>query len=136
MQKVVSKYSFTTRLHDIDAAGFMFYARSFYHLHDAYEEMLNEHNLKISDILKGQYLFPISHAEADFKVPIKLNQFITIEVFSVKFEQDRFTLRYDFKNKQGKTVITALTRHVCIDKQSYQATEIPVEWINMLTARE
>lgn len=133
MQKVVSKYSFTSRLHDIDAAGFMFYARSFYHLHDAYEEMLNEHNLKISDILKGQSLFPISYAEADFKAPIKLNQFITIEIVQAELEADRFTLRYDFKNEQGKTVITALTRHVCIDKKSHKATALPEEWVKLLT---
>ena len=136
MQKALLKYSFTTRLHDIDAAGFMFYARSFYYLHDAYEEMLNAHNFKISKILKGQYLFPISHAEANFKAPIKLNQFITIDIFPTEILRDRFALMFDFRNEQGKTVISAITRHVCINKQSHKATDLPVEWVNMLASKK
>jgi len=133
MHKVLSKYTFTTRLHDIDAAGFMFYARSFYYLHDAYEELLNEHELNIYEILKGQYLFPIVHAEADFKSPIKLNQNISIKISAGEIEIDRFSLKFDFIDKQEKSVITAFTQHVCIHKLSHKATDLPVDWVNMLS---
>ncbi len=132
MRQALSKYTFTLRLYDTDAAGFMFYARYFYYLHDAYEEMLHNHQLEIHKILDGSYLFPISHAEADFKSPVKLNQSITIEIFAAAIEKDRFSLRFEFKNELGHIVATARTQHVCINKQLPGTVDLPREWINML----
>ena len=125
MTSSLFKHSFTTRLHDIDAAGVVFFGRFFYYAHDAYEAFLNHHQQSIDKILHSDFILPISHTEADFKAPVFLNEAITIEIFSCDVGDNEFSLSYHFLDHAGKIKVTALTRHVCVDRNSHRRTTLP-----------
>lgn len=118
-------YEFTARIHDIDAAGVLFFARNLYHAHDAYEAFLNHKKQSISTMLNSDFIFPISHTEADFKAPVFLNDCITIEIYLNEIKEDEFALDYQFINQDDILCSTALTRHVCIDRSSHARTNLP-----------
>ncbi|MCU7940899.1 MAG: hypothetical protein KZQ74_14675 [gamma proteobacterium symbiont of Bathyaustriella thionipta] len=86
MASLLFNYSFTTRIHDIDAAGVMFFARFFYHIHDAYEDFLNHQAQSIKQILNSDFILPISHTEANFKAPIvpPMSTYLSPEKFSIR----------------------------------------------------
>ncbi|MCU7800318.1 MAG: acyl-CoA thioesterase [gamma proteobacterium symbiont of Lucinoma myriamae] len=125
MASLPFNYSFTTRIHDIDVAGVMFFARFFYHIHDAYEDFLNHQAQSIKQILNSNFILPISHTEADFKAPIVLNETITIEISLHKIEVEEFILSYQFLDSTGKIRSTSLTHHVCLDSNSKQRKTLP-----------
>ncbi len=123
--KALFSYQFCTRIHDIDAAGVMFFARHFYYAHDAYEEFLIKHNLAINSILKSDYMLPVSHTEADFKAAIFLNEIIIIEVVCSAVKDSEFSLEYLFFDQEKILRTVALTRHVCIDSKTRKRRNLP-----------
>jgi len=130
------RYEFTTRIHDIDAAGVMFFARSLYHAHDAYEAFLNHHGLSIASMLKSDFILPISHTEADFKTPVLLNEVITIEIVLHEIKEDGFSLNYQFINHADKICSTALTSHVCLDSNTHKRRNLPESVQSILSYNE
>lgn len=126
-------YQFITRIHDIDAAGVMFFGRFFYHIHDAYESFLNHHQLGISDILKTEYILPISHTEADYKAPIFLNEQISIEIFLQDIKDNEFILNYRLIDTKEIIRATAITQHICLNKSTKKRTELPESIVSILT---
>ena len=125
LSKPLFRYTFTTRIHDIDAAGVLFFARSLYYAHDAYEAFLNHNNQSIAAMLKADFILPISHTEADFKTPVALNEIITIEIFCHELKENEFSLSYQFINSSHKISSTALTRHICLDSSTRKRKNLP-----------
>ena len=133
MASSLFSYSFTTRLHDIDPAGVLFFARIFYYAHDAYEAFLNHHQQSIEHILHSDFILPISHSEADFKAPIILNETITIEIFSENVSGNEFSLRYHFSNQSHQLNATAMTRHICLDSTTRSRKNLPDTIFSLLS---
>ena len=125
MASLLYKYSFTTRLYDIDAAGVVFFARFLYFAHDAYETFLEHHKQSVKNILNSDFILPICHTEADFKTPVFLNESITIEISLQDINETEFTLSYHFLDKAKKLRATALTKHVCVDKNMFSRKTLP-----------
>jgi len=131
--KSLYRYQFTSRMHDIDAAGVMFFGRFFYHLHDAYESFLNSHEQSIAQLLNSDFLFPISHSEMDFKSPIILNEIITIDLSLDEIKTDKYILHYQFIELSGVIKAVGSTHHVCLDAKSKQRKSVPDELLRILT---
>ncbi len=130
--KPLFNYEFITRIHDIDAAGVVFFARSLYHAHDAYETFLSHHKQSIAAMLKADFILPISHTEADFKIPVLLNEVIMIKVYLNELKEDEFSLNYQFINQTNKVCSTALTHHVCLDSKTHQRKKLPESIVSLL----
>jgi len=126
-------YQFTTRIYDIDAAGVMFFGRFFYHIHDAYESFLNHHQMGIDDILKTEYILPISHTEADYKAPIFLNEKINIEIFLQNIKDNEFILNYLLIDSDKIIRATAITHHICLNSSSQKRTALPELLVSILS---
>ena len=133
MATLLFSSTFTTRIHDIDAAGVMFYARYFYHSHDAYEDLLKSHNFTIKKILQENILLPISHTEAQFKSPIRLNESISINIYLAGLKKHSFSLEYHFIDASDKLIAQLLTRHVCLSQNNQEHQELPYLLQQILT---
>ncbi len=116
-----------TRMHDIDAAGVVFYARYFYFAHNAYEDWLDSRPYTISRILDSGRILPIVHTEADFKAPIALNENIVIKLFLTEKREHSFALEYQFYNTQDELKAVIQTVHVCLDANSRKKISLPSE---------
>lgn len=132
MASLLFKTRFITRMHDIDAAGVVFFARIFYYAHDAYETFLNSHEISINHILSSEYILPISHVEADFIAPIYLNEAIDIEIYIRDVKESEFSLSYHFVDDSGSIRATAFTRHVCLQSQTRIHQTLPDSILRIL----
>jgi len=126
------EYEFITRIHDIDAAGVLFFARNLYYAHDAYEAFLIQSNQSIDKILKSDFVLPISHTEASFKTPVFLNEAIRVKLFLTALTEDEFSLHYEFINPKGRVCSTANTTHVCLNSTNHKRMKLPEALISML----
>jgi 1,4-dihydroxy-2-naphthoyl-CoA hydrolase len=117
-------YKTTIRLHQTDAAGVIFYADLFVMAHECYESWL-EPVTSLAGILEQNILVPIVHAEADYKLPMRLSERITIELSLIKKQTTSFILQYRFVNAEGLAAATAQTVHAVIDSQTRKPIPIP-----------
>jgi YbgC/YbaW family acyl-CoA thioester hydrolase len=117
--------SFTSRMHDIDAAGVMFFAKYYYYAHDAYETYLNKQDLSISQLLKSNVALPIKYSSANFIAPIMINEEIIIEIETAEILETEFTLNYLFSDQSGKSRAELISRHVCINYLTKKRVTLP-----------
>lgn len=123
-------YQTTIKMHETDAAGFMFFGALFTIAHDAYEAFLDSTGFPISTILQNsEFLIPIAHAEADYYIPISVSDKITVQLQVENIAENSFSILYDFINEMGKLIGHAKTVHTVIDKKNKSKMGIPEDLI-------
>ena len=106
-------HAFRVPLHDIDAAGVMFYGHLFRHAHDAYERFMGEIGWPLDRLIRaGDALLPLVHAEADYRVPLRHGEAVTIVLCLSEVGRTSFTLSYRFVGEDGGLRALARTVHV------------------------
>lgn len=119
-------YQTTIKMHETDAAGFLFYGYLFTIAHDAYEAFLDSAGFSISSILRdSDFMIPIVHAEADYYIPVSVSDRITVQLQIENIGETSFSIIYDIINEMGKIIAHAKTIHTVIDKQHKNKMKIP-----------
>jgi len=114
------------RLHDTDAAGILFFGNYFKMAHDVYEEFMKSIGFGLQYIIKEtEFLVLISHAEADYKKPLQLEEKLTINLTVESIGQTSFVLSYLLKDTQSNIAATVKTVHVTVDKKSGGKIHLP-----------
>lgn len=117
-------YAFEVRLHDVDHAGVMFFARLFVHAHDAYEAFMAHLGLDLCVLIQTGERLPVVHASADYLQPLRHGEEITINLEVEALGATSFTLAYSFHAAQ-RQLARARTVHVHLDPQGSAATPLP-----------
>ena len=118
------EYKTKVRMHHTDSAGVVFYANLFVMAHDCYESWLEQY-ISLSEILRRNIQIPIVHAEADYRLPLRLSEHVTIELTLAKKQSTSFTLQYTFMNADCQQTAQVQTVHVVIDSHTHQPIKIP-----------
>ena len=120
------RYSFRVALHDIDAAGVLFYGHLFRHAHDAYEAFMASIGFPLVEIIRaGDPLLPLVHAEADYLLPLRHGEAIQVELGVVRLGDAAFTLGYRFRDDQGQLRAWARTVHVRLSPDRVASAPLP-----------
>ena len=119
------RHRFRIPFHEVDAAGLMFHAHLFSHAHDAYAALMREMGLDLKTVLEeGRYLLPLVHAEADFRLPMGLDDEIEVTLEAAPPGKSSFGFRYAFHRK-GELCATAVTRHVFLNRETGKPAALP-----------
>jgi 1,4-dihydroxy-2-naphthoyl-CoA hydrolase len=120
------RFETTIRLQHTDAAGVVFFARYFELAHAAYEDLLDAigHGFP-PDLGSVSILYPIVHAESDYRAMLRLGDHLRIEVTVPKVKSRSFSLAYRFVRADGEEVATLGTVHVAVDKAAGKSTRLP-----------
>ncbi|MBK1641601.1 thioesterase [Chromatium okenii] len=106
----------TVRLHDTDAAGRLFFAHLFRHAHDAFEAFMDALELPVDTMIRsGQLLLPITHAQADYHLPLRHGDRVLVQVSVADLRRRSFAIQYAFRTNQDALAATALTVHCQIN---------------------
>lgn len=109
-------YAFEVRLHDVDHAGVMFFARLFVHAHDAYESFMSHLGLDLCAMISTGERLPIVHASADYFHPLRHGEQITVTLEIETLGKTSFTVNYSLHAASG-LVAKVRTVHVHLDSQ-------------------
>ncbi|MGA1867348.1 MAG: acyl-CoA thioesterase [bacterium] len=119
-------YHTTIRLHDTDAAGFLFFSNQFKIAHDAFEGFLESINFSCAFLLKkADFLLPIVHAEADYRASLFVGDRITVRIQPGDIGSTSFSLLYDFINQDGRSAGKVKTVHVAVSKEHGGKISLP-----------
>ena len=125
-------YHFTTSLHDIDAAGVLFFAHLYRHAHDCYEAFMSEIGFSLDKIIRENIALPLIHSEADFLQPIRHGDRVWIQLQIKNIGNSSFTVIYRFSGNQDQQLATALTTHVYLDITDHKSKNLPIALRNEL----
>ncbi len=126
-------YNFTATLHDVDAAGVMFFAHTLRHAHDCYEKFMQHIGLSLDSMLQqGDYQLPLVHSEADFTAPIQHGDAVTIQLQVEKIGRSSFTLQYLFSNREGNKLADIQSVHVATKTGTGESMALPDKLRTML----
>jgi 1,4-dihydroxy-2-naphthoyl-CoA hydrolase len=120
-----ASYRFTVRLHDIDAAGVMFFGHLFRHAHDAYEYVMANLGQPLADLIQAGVRLPLVHAEADYRQALRQGDEIRVEVACATLGGSAFTLGYRFCDADGVLRATARTVHVHLGPDGSGSAPLP-----------
>ena len=107
------RYDFRVALHDIDAAGIMFYGHLFRHAHDAYEAFMGAIGFPLERIIAAaDPLLPLVHAEADYYHPLRHGEALCVALGVHHIGSTAFTLDYRFLDGDSQLRARVRTVHV------------------------
>lgn len=121
---MIHAYAFKVRLHDVDSAGVMFFARLFSHAHDAYEDYMAKQGMELGTLIEGGTRLPIVHAEADYLHPLRHGEDMTVELTVERLGNTAFTIGYAFRNND-EIRAWAKTVHVFLDPSTQLPAPLP-----------
>ena len=134
MKNHTFQHKITVPFQDIDAAGIVFFAQLFRYAHETYEQFMSSIGFSLVDILRDyKYLIPLIHAEADYLVPLRHGDNVTILLNVENIGTSSFTLVYNFIDEKGNGRAVAKTVHVVLSAQGKKKTNIPDKWKLMLS---
>lgn len=129
MKSKTFKYTVTIPFQDIDAAGIVFFTHLLRYAHESYELFMSSIDLSLVDILEESiYLVPLVHAEADYRIPLKHGEDITILLSVEKIGSSSFTVSYIFRDDNNEERAIARTVHVLLDRLTKKKIKIPELW--------
>ena len=116
------------RMNDTDAAGVIYFANQLRIAHEVFEHFLDSVNLGVAHMLDNtDYRFPIIHAEADYKAPLKVGDALTINMTVDRIGDSSATFGFQILDRHGKEVGTAKIVHVAVDKTTWKKRPLPQE---------
>jgi len=116
----------TVRLYDTDAAGFLFYGSQFRIAHAALEEFLAHVGLPIAGVIRRrEVLFPVVHAEADYRAPLTAGDRLTMRVGVRALGERSFTIAYCFLLSDGREAGSVVTVHSALDPATGASCPLP-----------
>ena len=125
MREKTFSYPYLTKLHDIDAAGVMFFASYFRVAHDAYESFMAEIGFSLPDLLRQGQQLPLVHSTADFLQPVLHGEALRIGVGIARIGDASFTVDYLFRTAQEMQAARLQTRHVLINPADRRPLSLP-----------
>ena len=126
--KTIFKLETEIMLRHTDAAGVLFFPRLLEIAHEAVEMLMIRIGFPISNMIDGElHHLPIVHTEADFRLPCRLGDKLTVEVSLHKLGDHSLGFSCNFLDSDRN--IKAITRvdHVAIDPDTGTVTEVDQE---------
>lgn len=117
-------YTFEVRLHDVDHAGVMFFARLFIHAHDAYEAFMGQLGLDLCAMIDSGERLPVVHASADYFQPLHHGEQIAVNLEIEALGKSSFTVACAFESAAG-LLAKVRTVHVYLDPHANTAASLP-----------
>jgi 1,4-dihydroxy-2-naphthoyl-CoA hydrolase len=124
------KLEVAVRFQDVDAAGIIFYPRALELCHDAYVAFLEQAGLPLHEILRGPWLAPVRHAEADYLKPLRFGDRVEVALVAAHLETmpNPTEVTLGFRIARGtEPAILSQTIHTFVERKSFQRTAVPEE---------
>lgn len=119
------EYQFTVPLHDIDAAGVMFFTHILRHAHNAYEAFMAEIGFELKSLIKENQHLPLIHTEATFLRPIRHGDKVSVHLQVATIGYTSFTVSYRFLDQNENELAKVETSHVLISPYKGERRALP-----------
>lgn len=113
------------RLPLTDAAGVLFYARVFELEQELFERWLEVGGFSLKEMLEGRFPpTPVVHCEADYRLPIRCGDRLTVGIDAVEVGRSGFTLSWKF-SLETTLAMSVRVKRVAIDRRAGESMDLP-----------
>lgn len=114
------------RLYDSDAAGFLFFGSQFRFAHEALENFLAHVGQPIATTIRDRdVLFPVVHAEADYRAPLAVGDRLSVRVVVKALGDRSFSMGYRLFLADGREVGSVTTVHASVAAATGASCPLP-----------
>lgn len=114
------------KFQDVDAAGTIYFARTFEYFSDAYLALLMKAGLDVPGMLaRREQAAPLVHAEADYLAPLFFGDQVEVEVVLAQLGTSSTRFAYRVLKADGTPAAVGQTHHVWIDSKRFQSCPMP-----------
>lgn len=127
------------RFQDVDAAGIIFYARALDLCHDLYVEFMAEAGKPLDAALRGPWLAPIRHVEADYIKPLRFGDRVEVAIVAAHLgpalPPTEITLGFRIALlPERSAAIVVQSVHTFVTRDTFERTPVPEEISSALLA--
>jgi 1,4-dihydroxy-2-naphthoyl-CoA hydrolase len=127
------------RFQDVDAAGIIFYPRALELCHDLYVDFLADAGHPLHTALKGPWIAPIRHVEADYMKPLRFGDRVEVALVAAHLGPSapatEVTLGFRITTLPDRVpAIVAQSVHTFVTRETFQRTPVPEELVTALRA--
>lgn len=120
--------TFPIRIHDVDAAGIVFFARYFVLMHDVYESFLAGIGHSISSaIAAGRIIIPVVESHCRYRRPMRHGETITATLVIRDLKHSSYAAVCQFAGPAGDLRAILTVRHVCVDAGTMKPIALPAD---------
>ncbi len=124
------------RFQDVDAAGTIYFVRTFEYFSDAYLGLLIEAGLDVPTMLaRRERAAPLVHAEADYMAPLHFGDPVVVHVVLAHLGTSSTRYAYRVDKSDGTPAAVGQTHHVWIDSKSFKPCPMPAALRSHLLGR-
>lgn len=126
MNPSIYRRDFPIRIHDVDAAGIVFFARYYVLMHDVYESFLESIGCSISSVLlAGEILIPVVESHCRYRRPMRHGEVITGEISLTVLKSTSYTVRCRFLGPEDDLRALLTVRHVSVSQALMKPAPLP-----------
>ena len=116
------------RFGDVDPAGIVYFPKIYDYIHEAFEELWDEHvGARYYHLLLDRQIgFPLVHSEVDFRRPLHFGERPLVRVTCLRLGRSSLALRYVFTVDDDVCVDARMTV-VCVSLPGLKSFPIPDE---------
>jgi len=117
------------RFGDVDPAGIVYFPRVYDLIHQAFEDLWNEHvgERYYKLIAEKQFGFPLVHSEVDFKRPLLFGDRPEVSINCTKLGRSSIGLHYVYR-VDGQVCVEARMTVVCVALKTMKSMELPAPY--------
>lgn len=121
-------YESTVFLADTDATGIVYFANFFRLAVEGLESLLADNHLAVStEIIEGNFAFPVVHASADYKEPLLAGDHVKILLTVQEIGDSSVTLASTFI-KEVREVAKLKVVHALVSKKTKKSVALPSKY--------
>jgi acyl-CoA thioesterase FadM len=121
------------RFRDADPAGIMFFGNVLGLAHDVFEEFITANGIPWDEWFRQKdWACPIRHTEVDYLAPFLPGTEVVVDAKVQKLGQNSFGMHYEFRTLKGQLCARVQMIHTFVDQKSFQKTEVPTKYRQLL----
>ena len=114
------------RFQDVDAAGYLFFARMFDYFHDAWLAYLEHAGIDHPErVTARDWGIPLKHVEADYLTPVRYGDRLEIQIVRVAWHGSNLTVGYRAMLPGDRVAAVGVTQHVVLAMATMTRIEPP-----------
>ena len=120
-------------LRDTDATGVIYFTSLLQYSLEAFELFLQNEKMSLAYLFSKDYLFPVVHAESDYRGPLRVGDEVALHIQLGKITTRSFSVETEVRKlPQGEVVGSTKIIHAFLLKGEKASSEIPQEIISLL----
>ncbi|WP_018663569.1 acyl-CoA thioesterase [Heyndrickxia acidiproducens] len=120
----VSESKITVRYAETDQMGVVYHANYLVWMEVGRTKLVEDLGFKYADMEKDGIISPVIDIQISYKKPARYGETATVKTWIEEYDGLRVSYGYEIYTESGELAVTAVSRHVCVRKDTFRPISI------------